>query len=229
MSARLRAAGLWALLWLICFILKRANHFDFLASKDRIEQITKVLGTCGYRPNPDPAAPAVMMKSVIASNRLPHHVTRRFASAPMPGRNFELMNFAYTIYSKSSGSAGHGLSHSIGQTIALITNEQWNFPQFAINPHGLWKFVAIQLGTGDIDFDSHPKFSRLFKVQCADEAALRALLRPAIMEMLEQYAGLSVEGLGNSLVLYYREKELKPAQYAEFQESTRKIAALFVN
>jgi len=88
--------------------------------------------------------------------------------------------------------------------------------------------VAIQLGQGDINFDSHPKFSRVFKVQSEDETAVRRLLKPAILAALEQYRGLSVEGIGDSLIFYRREKELKPAQYPQFQEDARKLAVLFL-
>jgi hypothetical protein len=59
--------------------------------------------------------------------------------------------------------------------------------------------------------------------------ALRALFKPAALEALEQFPGLSVEGCGNYLLVYWRYKRLKPAKWPKRQEEAKKVAQAFAN
>jgi hypothetical protein len=121
-------------------------------------------------------------------------------------------------------SSGH-YAFFIWQTIACVGNQKWNFPQFSIKPRGFWS--RLGLGGRGIRFQTHPRFSARFKVKCADEAGARRFLVPLLLEELERFPDLVVEGCGGHLVLFRPRKILEPAAFPRFQDEVRTLARLF--
>ena len=64
--------------------------------------------------------------------------------------------------------------------------------------------LCEMLGLKDIDFDSHPQFSKDYLLKGADEAAVRRCFHPAVLTFFEQHTGkrqwVATEGLGSILV-----------------------------
>ncbi len=223
-------AGLafWLVLKGIVWLLHRRNDRQSAQQSARNDAFLRALAACGFTPgapDDDLRARFTLRKSLLGRDRLPHDVRCRVVAEPVPGRQMEIFNFAYTLY---SDAVRKKIALPTWQTVAIISQEAWHFPHFAVTPHGFVHFVPVQLGAGDIDFDVHPKFSRLFKLQCEDEAAARALFRPEVLEVLEKHPELFVEGLDHSLVFYRRGKVLTAEDVARFQEDVRQIAAQFL-
>jgi hypothetical protein len=83
------------------------------------------------------------------------------------------------------------------------------------------------LGGRGIRFRAHPRFSARFKVKCADEAGARPFLVPLLLEELERFPDLVVEGSGGHLVLFRPRTILDPAAFPRFQDEVRTLASLF--
>jgi len=222
-------AGLafWLVMKGIVWILERFNDRKSARKLARDDAFLRALAACGFTPgapNDDLRARFTLRKSLLARDHLPHEIRLRTVAAPVPGQQMEIFDFAYTLY---SDAVRKKIALPAWQTLAIISHDAWSFPQFAATPHGFAHFIAVQLGDSDIDFASHPKFSQLFKLQCTDEAAGRALFRPAVLEAMENHPDLWIEGIDHSLVFYRRDKLLEPDQVAKFQEDVRQIAGLF--
>jgi hypothetical protein len=78
-----------------------------------------------------------------------------------------------------------------------------------------------------VRFQTHPRFGARLKVNCADEAGARRFLVPLLLEELERFPDLVVEGCGGHLVLFRPRKILKPAAFPRFQDEMRTLARPF--
>ncbi len=103
----------------------------------------------------------------------------------------------------------------IWQTVAFAGNQKWTFPLFSIKPRGFWSRLGLS-GHG-IRFQAHPGFSARFKVKCADEAGARRFLVPLLLEELERFPDLVVEGCGGHLVFFRPRKILSPPRFHGFR------------
>lgn len=235
MTLILKAAGVvvvaglvfWLLLKGVVWLLQRLNDRQSAQQSARNDAFLAALAERGFTPgapNDDLRARFTLRKSLLGRDHLPHDIRCRAVATPARGRQVEILDFAYTLY---RDAVRRRIALPIWQTVAIVSQEAWQFPHFALTPHGFVDFVPVQLGAGDIDFELHPKFSRLFKLQCEDEAAVRALFRPAVVEALENHPDLFVEGVDHSLVFYRRGEVIAAEDVAQFEEDVRRIAAEF--
>ncbi len=143
----------------------------------------------------------------------------RFLGSFQEGRRMQLMEYGYNV------RVGKGGYYTVWQTIAHFGDKDWHFPAFSITPRGFWS--RLGLGGRGVRFETHPRFGALYRVKCADEAAARTFLTPALLEALERSPGLNVEGRGNNLLIFRRKKPLEVAEFPQFQADARQLAALF--
>lgn len=217
----------WLLLKGVVWILQRVNDRRSAQQSARNDAFLAALAERGFAPgapNDDLRARFILRKSLLGRDRLPHDIRCRAVAAPARGRQVEILDFAYTLY---SDAVRKKIALPTWQTVAIVSQEKSTFPRFALTPHGFAHFVPVQLGAGDIDFELHPRFSRLFKLQCEDEDAARALFRPAVVEALESHPDLFVEGVDHSLLFYRRGEVIAAEDVAQFEEDVRRIAAQF--
>lgn len=108
-------------------------------------------------------------------------------------------------------TTGHGKqTRTHRQTIASLTSPQLNCPEFTMRPEGILDRVGGMLGFQDIDFDSHPSFSKSFVLKGPNEEAIRSFFQPAMLEFFETQSNISVEGYGNTMCFYRAGKIVKP-------------------
>jgi hypothetical protein len=113
-------------------------------------------------------------------------------------------------YKYVTGSGKHTKHHK--QTIAALQSSSLNCPEFSIRPENFLDRVGSAMGFQDIDFESHPEFSRLFVLKGPDEPAIREFLKPALLEYFEGHAGISLEASGDTMFFYQANKRSQPEQ-----------------
>jgi len=104
-------------------------------------------------------------------------------------------------YRYTTGSAKNSKTH--GQTVAALRSPSLNCPEFMMRPEGFLDKIGNAIGLQDIDFDTHPEFSKLFVLKGADEASIRSYFSPPVLAFFEQQGGKSLEGR-NDTVFFYR-------------------------
>ena len=88
---------------------------------------------------------------------------------------------------------------------------------FAGTTAGLIQKLGNSLGSSDINFPSHPEFSRKYQLGGEDETAVRQLFHPEVLEFFEsQGRGVSLEASGNRFILYRRQLSVSPKKIREF-------------
>jgi hypothetical protein len=100
------------------------------------------------------------------------------------------------------------------QTVVQLRFEGRGLPQFALRPEStMEQWWGLSSGVSeDINFPDHPEFSRTYLLNGKDTRAVRKVFTDAVLEGFEQRHGLSVEGKGNTLLIYRHDLRTDPDQ-----------------
>ncbi|MEO2000099.1 MAG: hypothetical protein ABGW75_00635, partial [Pirellulales bacterium] len=152
------------------------------------------------------------------------------------GLEVTIMEFRYSYNSSSIQSTGEIST----QTVVIIESDTLNLPSFSLTPQktstGLGKkfFSALmptfsQFIPQDIDFDSHPLFSKLYLLQGTrkNEGAVRKLFNHEVIRYYEIQKDLCTDGAGNTIMCYSLGKELTPEDIPSFLDQTIEVYAMF--
>lgn len=94
------------------------------------------------------------------------------------------------------------------QTIVAFRSEHLRFPEFTMRPEIFLDKLGPTLGMQDLDFKTHPEFSKLFVLEGPDEAAIRSYFTPAVLEFFERHPNNSLEASDDTM-FFYRERQLR--------------------
>ena len=85
-----------------------------------------------------------------------------------------------------------------------------------MRPEGMFDKIASVLGFQDIDFESHPTFSKMFVLKSSEEEAIRKYFSPRILEFFETQKGISVEAAHGALFFYRAGRRIKPDEIKDY-------------
>ncbi|MGH9776895.1 MAG: hypothetical protein ACRD5I_00640 [Candidatus Acidiferrales bacterium] len=113
------------------------------------------------------------------------------------------------------------------RTVALHRLARKRLPVFELRPEHFLDKIGSALGFKDINFESNPEFSKRYKLQGADEAAVRELFHAGRLAFFEQQKGWSVEGAGEWLAVYRQVTCVAPGKLRTFLEETGRVVTAF--
>jgi hypothetical protein len=148
---------------------------------------------------------------------------RNIMTGSPAGLRASLFDYKYTV-----GSGRY--AHTYAQTVASYANERFSVPKFEMRPRGIWQKITDVFIGKNIDFESHPSFSRRYRLRGPDIEKTRVLFTPALLSFLESLDPTKkwrLEGIGNTLLIYRSSKRVKPADFRTFLEETSSIASQF--
>ena len=128
-------------------------------------------------------------------------------------------DFMVTVvdYKYSSGGGGqNSKSKTHRQTVTMISLGEKNIPAFEILPETIFQKVKTAIGSQDIDFDSHPEFSKKYVVKGSQEDSIRESLSDRFLTSIEKHKGLSIECDGTSIIFYRNHELLSPEEIKPF-------------
>ena len=132
-----------------------------------------------------------------------------------------IFDYAYAVGSGDTASAHF-------QSVIYFRSSRLALPHFALRPESIFHKMGSAMGYQDIDFDSHPQFSRTFLLQGADEASIRSLFKPELLTFLESQQQISIEGGGDQMVYYRNAKRIKPEEVRDFMQQGFEIYSRFL-
>lgn len=133
------------------------------------------------------------------------------------------------IFDYQYTTGGGKNSHTFNQSVVSLQSPELVCPDFTMRPEGLFDKVGSALGFQDIDFDSHPKFSKLFVLQSSNEEAIRNYFSPQLLEFFESKKGVSVEAQPGSMFFYRSGKRIKPDQIKDNLAQAYEIFGMMVD
>ena len=113
-------------------------------------------------------------------------------------------------YRYTTGSGKNSTTHN--QTIIALQSQQLRCPEFTMRPEGFFDKIGSAIGFKDINFDTHPEFSKLFVLKGPDEAAIRDFFAPTVLEFFERQPKISLEASNDTMFFYRNRTRRKPEE-----------------
>lgn len=130
--------------------------------------------------------------------------------------SISIFDYQYTV-----GSGKSSQTHSM--TVSAIKSPFLTGPIFSIRPETLMDKFGSLLGFQDINFESHPIFSKMYVLKGADEEAIREFMPPALLEFFEMNPGLTVVAEHETLLFYRAGKKIAPDELKDFFATSYEI------
>ena len=180
------------------------------ADKKRKEELQKLADEMGLDFHP---AGSVELQTELAPFNLFNSGRSKRLTKLIRGESDEV-TISIFDYQYTTGSGKH--SHTHYQTVAALQSPTIQIPDFTMRPENFMDKIGGMIGLQDIDFESHPKFSKMFVLKSSSEAAIRKLFNKAILEFFEGKEKLCVEANYGAVIIYRSGRFIKPSQIKEF-------------
>jgi hypothetical protein len=138
------------------------------------------------------------------------------------GFKTSLFDYSYTV-------GGSKSSRTYTQTVAAFSQDR-RLPRFEMRPEGFVDRIADAVVHKDIDFESHPEFSRRYLLRGSEPEKVRELFTPALLTLLEGVPSEEkwhIEGADSTLILYRSDVTVSAERTRAFLDETSSIARTF--
>lgn len=117
---------------------------------------------------------------------------------------------------------------TISQTIFALNIKDVDLPLFGLEPETFKSKLHNLLADFDIDFASHPRFSKKFALYGRNKERIRRVFADEVLNFFEWQEDISVFANRNHLVVYRPTKRCRPALLAEELSHLVKTARLLI-
>lgn len=115
------------------------------------------------------------------------------------------------------------------QTFFVLSIKDADFPLFGLEPETLTSKLHNVLAKFDIDFQSHPKFSKSFTLYGNEESRIRQIFNNDVLNFFEFQKGISVFAYKNHILMYSKKKRRRSTQIERRLEDLVHIAKLLLS
>ncbi|MFP6597752.1 MAG: hypothetical protein VCC01_09870 [Candidatus Hydrogenedentota bacterium] len=140
--------------------------------------------------------------------------------AKSPRGDVAIFGYRYT-------TGGGDNSRMRRQNVAYFESSALKLPKFTLRPKNIFHKIGGTMGYQDIDFLSHPEFSKKYLLRGEDVDAIDALFRDDILSFFETQTKVSVEGHGQELIYYRAGKRINPEELISFLQDGSEVFKLF--
>ena len=119
-------------------------------------------------------------------------------------------------YQYTTHGGQHPQTHR--QSLLFIRSPKLNLPDFSLRPENVFHKIGSAFGDKDIDFETHPIFSKSYLLRGDNEAAIRGLFNNELLNFIQSQQKISIEGSGDKLIFYRHKNRVKPEEVESFME-----------
>jgi hypothetical protein len=124
----------------------------------------------------------------------------------------EIASLTVFDYQYTTGGGQSSQVHS--HTVVTMESDSLSLPIFKLRPENFFDKVGAAMGFQDINFDTHPEFSKSFVLQGENEDAIRNFFDTEMLEFLAKQQGCYIES-APGVFIYLRGGRKKPEQIRE--------------
>lgn len=147
--------------------------------------------------------PEFYLTNVGRSRRVYHHIEGEFDG----------VDFLFCDYKFTTGSGKH--QRTSIQSV-LVYSIDFPIPNFTLDPENFFHKVGSAFGYQDIDFSTHPKFSKAYLLRGPDELAIREFFSFDVLNYFERNEDLYIEVHDGHLLFYRHSKRIQPQNLTRF-------------
>ena len=112
-------------------------------------------------------------------------------------------------------------------SVAMVISQELDLPQFELAPENFFHRWASWLGMQDIDFDDDPEFSRRFRLQAKEEAAVRDFFTRPRRETLTRMGAVHVQARGRCFISFRPGKQQDGTHLRKLMEEGFALYSIF--
>jgi hypothetical protein len=131
-----------------------------------------------------------------------------------------LFDYRYTV---STGKS----SHTFKQNVFFVSSKHLGIPAFRMQPENLLHKIGSLLGMQDIDFETHPIFSKQYLLQAEEEDIVRSFFGENLLHFFSDKKSWHVEAVGYYFILYFQNKQLLPSELANLKQTGMSLLKMF--
>ena len=146
---------------------------------------------------------------------------RNVMSGRIDETSMQIFGYVYT-----TGGGRNRSTHR--QTVALFTSDALDLPHFEMKPEHIGHAIASAFGYQDIDFDTHPEFSKRYVLRGPSENVIRECFRHEVLEFFAANPKLNVEGRPGGLIVYRARRRMRPRDIETFAGQAIGVFSLLV-
>jgi len=129
-------------------------------------------------------------------------------------------------YQYTTHGGQHPQTHR--QSLLFIRSPKLNLPDFSLRPENVFHKIGSAFGDKDIDFETHPIFSKSYLLRGDNEAAIRGLFNYELLNFIQSQQKISIEGSGDQLIFYRHKNRVKPEEVESFMEEGFQVFGQFL-
>ena len=138
----------------------------------------------------------------------------------------DLVKVAIFDYRYTTGSGKN--SHTHHQTVVSMESPNLEIPSFTLRPESLFDWFGSVMGFQDIDFDEHPKFSKMFVLKGENVEAIRNFFDMEILDFFAERKGITFEGFPGQFIYFKGGRTTKPEDMRSYLEEGYSVYAAFM-
>lgn len=163
------------------------------ARRKKMEQLSRHLNM-SYTPKPDSAVvdrhPHFELFNIGRARK-----TTNLMERTLDGLSVACFDYQYTVgYGKNS--------RTDKQSVVSILNPALALPHFVMKPETFFHKIKKAFSGDDINFDTHPQFSKMFLLTGENEKEIRALFTDKVLRFFEEAKGLHIEADGSRIIFF---------------------------
>lgn len=114
------------------------------------------------------------------------------------------------------------------QTVFFVQSKALDLPSFYMEPENFFHQLSTYLGVEDIDFETHPKFSKQYWLKSEEEDRLVYRITDQVLHFFTIEEDWSLEG-DNFYLIFYKEDHIIPVKTIKgFMKKGKKVMKLFL-
>tara|TARA_A100001037_G_scaffold292775_1_gene308524 strand:- start:508 stop:1179 length:672 start_codon:yes stop_codon:yes gene_type:complete len=129
-------------------------------------------------------------------------------------------------YQYTTHGGQHPQTHR--QSLLFIRSPKLNLPDFSLRPENVFHKIGSAFGDKDIDFETHPIFSKSYLLRGDNEVTIRGLFNNELLNFIQSQQKISIEGSGDQLIFYRHKNRLKPEEVESFMEEGFQVLDQFL-
>jgi hypothetical protein len=135
---------------------------------------------------------------------------------------FELTIFDYHY---TTGGGEHQQRHR--RVVTLMESNELRIPSFTMRPESMFDRLGSVLGMQDIDFSTHPTFSKMYLLKGEDEQGIREFFDDSILSLMERKEKLCIEAVPGKMIAYSSNRPPSPDQLKSLFAEALEVFGVF--
>jgi len=120
-------------------------------------------------------------------------------------------------YQYTTHGGQHPQTHR--QSLLFIHSPKLHLPDFSLRPENVFHKIGGSFGYKDINFETHPIFSKSYLLRGENEAAIRGLFNNELLNFIQSQQKICIEGSGDQIIFYRHKSRVKPEEVESFMKA----------